>query len=259
MYRNYTDEDIIKYAAEVVSMAGLLRKLGLKPVGASYKNMKRMLQRLKVNCDHWTGQSWNKNQRVKDWQDYTRSAHLKKNLLKERGHKCEKCLNSEWMGSPIAIEIHHIDGESTNNHIHNLQLLCPNCHALTDNWRGRAAKKEVIVSQETPDYIPTLNKIVKTRAPKIKKLRLSAPPKAKSNWYPTNQELFDAVWQESVLSLSKKYGITSNAIKNRCVRRKIPVPPPGYWARKQHGQHEECRLIYKAAKEKFQQALSDAD
>jgi hypothetical protein len=110
-----------------------------------------------------------------------------------------------------------------------------------------------------PSTLTTALSPRKGSPPSRSRSRVAAPPKAKSNWYPTNQELFDAVWQESILSLSKKYGITNNAIKNRCVRRKIPVPPPGYWARKQHGQHEECRLIYEAAKEKFQQALSGAN
>ena len=32
-------------------------------------------------------------------------------------------------------EVHHVDGDRTNNEVDNLQLLCCNCHALTENWR----------------------------------------------------------------------------------------------------------------------------
>ena len=61
--------------------------------------------------------------------------------LKElREWKCEKCGIYEWMGSPITLEIHHIDGNRLNNNLDNLQILCPNCHSQTNNWRSRNQK-----------------------------------------------------------------------------------------------------------------------
>ena len=36
----------------------------------------------------------------------------------------------------VPLEIHHIDGNSQNNRIENLSLLCPNCHSLTETFRG---------------------------------------------------------------------------------------------------------------------------
>ena len=41
------------------------------------------------------------------------------------------------MEQPIPLEVHHIDGDSLNNEMSNLKLLCPNCHAFTDNYRGK--------------------------------------------------------------------------------------------------------------------------
>lgn len=41
------------------------------------------------------------------------------------------------MGNPIPLELHHINGINTDNRISNLQLICPNCHAQTDNYRGK--------------------------------------------------------------------------------------------------------------------------
>lgn len=67
------------------------------------------------------------------------SSKLKKfiseNNLKE--HKCEECLLIEWQGKLIPLELHHIDGNNKNNQFDNIQFICPNCHALTDNYRGR--------------------------------------------------------------------------------------------------------------------------
>lgn len=136
-YREYTDEDIIKAAKEVSSMSQLLGKLGLRKAGGNYANMKRTLQRLNIKCDHWTGMAWSKGQQLKEWKDYTRIARIKPHLLKLRGHKCENCTLTLWENFPIPLEVHHLDGDRTNNDLDNLELLCCNCHALTGNWRNR--------------------------------------------------------------------------------------------------------------------------
>lgn len=134
-YREYSDEDIVKYAKEVKSIAGLLKKLNLKVIGGNYANIKRNLQRLNVDTSHWTGQAWNKDERLKNWSQYSRASNLKKHLISLKGHECENCHNKQWFGFPIKLEIHHIDGNKTNNNLDNLQLLCPNCHSITPNWR----------------------------------------------------------------------------------------------------------------------------
>lgn len=41
------------------------------------------------------------------------------------------------MGKPIALELHHVNGVKDDLRIENLQILCPNCHAFTDNYRGK--------------------------------------------------------------------------------------------------------------------------
>lgn len=131
------EQEIITAAAEVYSMAELLRKLGLKAHGGNYDNMKRKLQQLNVDTSHWRGAAWSRDQQLKDWSNYTNSSRLKPHLIKIRGHVCECCKLERWLDSPITLEVHHIDGDRTNNDITNLQLLCPNCHSVTDSWKGR--------------------------------------------------------------------------------------------------------------------------
>ena len=47
----------------------------------------------------------------------------------------------------VPIQMEHIDGNSENNSIENLELLCPNCHSLTPTFgalnkgRGRKNRK----------------------------------------------------------------------------------------------------------------------
>lgn len=67
------------------------------------------------------------------------SHKLKKRLLKEnvKLHRCESCGLDKWLSKPIPLELHHIDGNRYNNSLENISLLCPNCHALTENYRAK--------------------------------------------------------------------------------------------------------------------------
>ncbi len=61
----------------------------------------------------------------------------KKFLVETRGHKCELCQNSVWLGKPILLIFDHIDGDSNNWKIENSRLLCSNCDATTDTYKKR--------------------------------------------------------------------------------------------------------------------------
>jgi hypothetical protein len=66
-------------------------------------------------------------------------AHLKARLVKLGllVDACATCGATEWFGRPLSLQLHHVNGDGKDNRIENLQLLCPNCHSLTDNWGGR--------------------------------------------------------------------------------------------------------------------------
>ena len=67
------------------------------------------------------------------------SYKLKKRILRDKLKplKCEACGLEKWNGVDIPLELHHINGDNKDNSFENLKLLCPNCHALTDNYRNR--------------------------------------------------------------------------------------------------------------------------
>ena len=70
-------------------------------------------------------------------------------LLEKHNYKCELCGWGEvnqYTGT-IPLEIHHKDGNYKNNSEENLQVLCPNCHSLTEthkshNKNGRQGRKK---------------------------------------------------------------------------------------------------------------------
>lgn len=53
---------------------------------------------------------------------------LIKDKVKEK--KCELCGNTEWLGEPIPLELHHKDYNHYNNELNNLMIVCPNCHTI---------------------------------------------------------------------------------------------------------------------------------
>lgn len=63
---------------------------------------------------------------------------LKRYLIHKRGNKCESCgwdkVNPATGNCPVELE--HIDGNSENNALDNLKLLCPNCHSLTPTYKN---------------------------------------------------------------------------------------------------------------------------
>jgi DNA-binding CsgD family transcriptional regulator len=66
-------------------------------------------------------------------------SHLKRRLIKAGllAALCGSCGIREWRGGPLALELHHVNGDRSDNRLENLALLCPNCHSQTDTWGGR--------------------------------------------------------------------------------------------------------------------------
>ena len=66
---------------------------------------------------------------------YVSSHRLRLRLIEDgvKDAKCECCGLTEWMGKPIPLELHHIDGNHYNNNLSNLLILCPNCHAQSND------------------------------------------------------------------------------------------------------------------------------
>ena len=138
--------DIEKWIEEGQSKAFMARELGCNP-----KTINPLLERL--NLEYKGNQSgkgliksktnkWNLIKYLANSTDI-QSNKVRKKLLEEgyKEYKCECCGNSEWMGNPIPLELHHIDGNRYNNVVENFQLLCPNCHAFTDSYRGKNSIK----------------------------------------------------------------------------------------------------------------------
>lgn len=72
------------------------------------------------------------------------SHKLKIKLIRDglKEEKCERCGNTHWLGIKLPLELHHKDGNHYNNELSNLEILCPNCHAISGDNAGAASNKK---------------------------------------------------------------------------------------------------------------------
>lgn len=145
---SYTKEQFLEAVKTSTSKRQVMLKLGLAGKGGNYNVFNRLAKQHNPDMSHFTGQSWSKGKQCSPKQSIEiylsnkkpiQSYQLKNRLLKEKffTHQCNMCGSTNWLNNPIPLELHHIDGDSDNNNLSNLQLLCPNCHALTNNYRAK--------------------------------------------------------------------------------------------------------------------------
>jgi len=149
--RSWTKEQLEEAVKTSLSFRQVLAKLGLQEAGGNYQQLKKYIKEYNLNISHFKGRGWNKGLKLpstpridlkkiliknSEFQSYK----LKNRLIKEKlkpAH-CEQCGWAKY--SPdgrLPLELHHINGNARDNRLKNLLILCPNCHSLQSNYRGR--------------------------------------------------------------------------------------------------------------------------
>ena len=169
---------------------------------------------------------------------YNSGTHLKKRLLEELNwkYKCAHCglstySNFNVTNVPIPLEVEHINGIHSDNRIQNLCLLCPNCHALTDTYKGKnmaiakqnkenPKQKEIKPKQDFKKPFSQkcidCNKDIVRRIPRCINCNIKFTFPKYLEKYPTipsyDQLKIDLDELHHYTLISKKYNISSNVI-----------------------------------------------
>jgi len=151
MRTKWSKEQLIQAVEESKSIRQVIIKLGLRPAGGNYVQVKKYIKQYALDASHFHGQAWNKGLKgvgvyriplnkilVKNSQ--YQSYKLKKRLIKD-GIFAEHCSECHWAkrsaDGRIPLELDHINGDRYDNRLKNLRILCPNCHSLKPTHRGR--------------------------------------------------------------------------------------------------------------------------
>ena len=264
--KNLTKTELQKVVQSCSRWADLCRALELKPIGGNYLKVKELIKDNNIDVSHFSSEPWNKGKKIKsesyyytDLKDllvenspHRTSSKLKNRLFKE-GLKQERCECCGLVDKTITLELHHINGNPTDNRLENLQILCPNCHSKTSNFRGKNTRihknaSELILSDEEVEQ-RRQEKLVKRRVPadqrKIKPLEnikclhcdKEFKPKEKKTKYccvecyraanssnrPSILELINCFRQHKTFTkVAKVYGISDNGVRKWCRLYKIP-------------------------------------
>ena len=151
MKRSWTDKQLINAVKDSTSFRQVIKKLGLKPAGGNYFQLTKYISELKLNTRHFKGKGWSKGlkgtvivrislEKILVIDSSFQSYKLKKRLLAAgiKEPECEECgWAKKTTDGRIPLGLDHINGNSRDNRLENLRILCPNCHSLKPTHRGR--------------------------------------------------------------------------------------------------------------------------
>ncbi|MFE7382596.1 HNH endonuclease [Streptomyces zhihengii] len=143
----HTERRLREAAAVSRSVSDVVRHLGLRPVGGQHAHISRRLAELGIDTSHFSPPRRGGRQRsaaelltLRTPEEGRVPGRRLRRLLVARGvpDLCALCgVAPWWNGRPLRLEVDHLNGRWWDDRPGNLRLLCPNCHAVTDTWRGR--------------------------------------------------------------------------------------------------------------------------
>ena len=142
--KTWTNEQFIAACKNNVTIAGVLRDIGLSVRPGNYGTAHKYIELLGIDTSHFTGRaSGNGGKKASNLADilvenstYNRW-HLKQRLLREGilENKCDICgLDGEWRDNKLVMVLDHINGINNDHRLENLRMLCPNCNSQQDTF-----------------------------------------------------------------------------------------------------------------------------
>lgn len=221
------NEERIREAIKISdSYTETLRNLNIPTQGNNSATLKRKIKEYNIDISHFTFRKQYKegtdNNKYVEAYEYLNSdkhissSKLKNKLIKEgyKENKCELCGITEWLGKPIICQLHHINGDHSDNRLENLQILCPNCHSQTENYCGNSAEK-------THYYCKDCGTEITKKA--IYCIKCSAKHHSKVQDRPTGDDLLNLFLEyKSFSAIGKLYEVTDKAVSKWFIKDGFP-------------------------------------
>ena len=209
----------------------VLRALDIPVKGNNSETLKNKIKEYNIDTSHFTFISSQKGKSQKtSVSNYLKKGSkiktfsLKLKLIESglKENKCEICGCTEWLGKPLNCQLHHIDGDNTNNELSNLQMLCPNCHSQTDNYCGSANKTE-----KEKVYCTVCGREINGRSESGLCVSCAGKKRAQrergSSIEPSKEELSQLIIEKSFSEIGRMFKVTDNTIRKWCRKHNLPT------------------------------------
>ena len=194
---------------------------------------KELVKRQIKYCSNQCQRDFQYKQKIEDWKngkfdglsgEFGISSYIRRYMLEKSNYACEKCgwnlINPTTGLCPL--EIHHIDGDYQNNEEVNLQVLCPNCHSLTDNYKSlnissrdrtnytnRKSENQCIVCG-----IAISSQSIRCRKCESENRKIDKPI--------TREELKNLIRTNSFVKIGEQFNVSDNTIRKWCIGFNLP-------------------------------------
>lgn len=222
-------DDILQWISEGKSKAFISKELHCKP-----ETLNSYLK--KMGIEYAGRQDWNKGNKSNAYKtaeeyakkDNPRASVLLYKLVRDniKEPKCEICGLSEWCNDTIPLELHHKDGNHYNNDLDNLQVLCPNCHAMSHGNLGvKTGLYSEINNRKKNEQLQEKRVEERVKCPKCGKnlmLKNSTMCRECYNFsqrvtdWPTRKELKELIRVLPFTTIGKQFNVSDNAVRKWC-------------------------------------------
>jgi Zn finger protein HypA/HybF involved in hydrogenase expression len=210
-----------------ISIAEVLRKLGLKPSGGNHTTITRLIRYYSLNVSHFRGQAHMRGKKVscpqRRWSiseafienSPVSTGQLRRMILRDGllEYRCANCGIAQWLGQPLTLQLDHINGIGNDARIENLRFLCPNCHSQTDTWGAKQGRPRTVPLPPGPNCPDCWNS-VSHQGCRCRKCAGRASQQTKIHW-PVTPVLKRMVEETSYLAVARQLGVSDNAIRKR--------------------------------------------